>query len=92
MERIRSVIKLDCKRGVQLLQVAAETPMPKKTKKLDRYPELSPFIIDNDESVAVHKAPIKAELTKHKPRDTTLVSLMKSTFASRRPYILEDAV
>ena len=92
MERIRNVIKIDHKKGVQLPQGVAAIPTPKKIKKIDRYPELSPFVVDNDESIAEHNTAIEAELRRSKPKDTNIVPLMKSTFASRRPYILEDAV
>jgi len=41
----------------------------------------------------VHRKAIEVELAKNnKPRDSVLIPLMKSTFAERRSYILEDSV
>lgn len=91
MERVRNVIKLNGKREAEVPQ--AERPK-KKVKKseniLKYYPELNPFIDDN-ESVVVHENAIKTELAKNKPRDSVLIPLMKSTFALRRSYEMEEA-
>ena len=43
-------------------------------------------------SVAEHNKAIQEEMKKAKPRDTQLLSLMKSTFHDRRIFIQNDAV
>ena len=92
LERVRNVLKIARKRGASMPQTTEEKPRPKKNKMNERYPILDPLIVDNEESMAAHEAAIEAELTKKKPKDTTLIHLMKSTYFSRRPYILEEAI
>ena len=75
-----------------MTQATEEKPRKKKIKINERYPILNPLVVDNEDSIAAHKAAIEAELAKKKPKDSILVPLMKSTFSSRRPYILDEAI
>ena len=46
---------------------------------------------EDSASITEHNKAIVEELKKTKPRDTLLLSLMKSTFHSRRMFIHNDA-
>ena len=46
---------------------------------------------ENEESLRQHESAIAAELKKAKPRDTVLLPLMRSTYAERRTFILNEA-
>ena len=46
---------------------------------------------DDPKSVSEHIKAMTEEMAKSKPRDHVLLSLMKSTFRSRRVYIQNDA-
>ena len=64
------------------------------TDILRRYPTTNHIFSsdpDNAESIEKHMKAIGSELAKAKPRDTVLLPLMKSTFANRRLFVLNDA-
>ena len=69
-------------------------PVQKKAKgnNLFRRYQASVPDLDNAESIEKHIKAISSELLKSKPRDSVLLPLMKSTFAERRLYILNDAI
>ena len=101
VERVRNVIKHDRKKGVKRPLEETNTSdqpakwKPKSSELLRRYPlssTTSPSTsISDPESLAKHEAAMKTELSKSKPRDTVLLPLMKSTYHSRRIFILNEA-
>lgn len=101
VERVRNVIKHDRKKGVKRPLEETNTSdqpakrKPKSSELLRRYPlssTTSPStLISDPESLAKHEAAMKTELSKSKPRDTVLLPLMKSTYHSRRIFILNEA-
>ena len=62
----------------------------KKDSLLRRYPTGAQFPEDAS-STDSHLSAISTELAKAKPRDSVLLPLMKSTYPSRRLFILNDA-
>lgn len=96
-ERVRNVIKRDCKKLSRPTSEMEGTPVRKKLKGTDilrRYPtsnDICSSDLDNPESMEKHMRAISSELAKAKPRDTVLLPLMKSTFAPRRLFVLNDA-
>lgn len=101
VERVRNVIKHDRKKGVKRPLEETNTSdqpakwKPKSSELLRRYPlssTTSPSTsISDPESLAKHETAMKTELSKSKPRDTVLLPLMKSTYHSRRIFILNEA-
>ena len=98
VERVRNIYKRDYKKSNRpLSEGEAGPPIKKKQKKSDilrRYPNIthSGPDLDNAESIEKHMKAISTELLQSKPRDTVLLPLMKSTFAGRRLFVLNDAV
>lgn len=92
-ERVRNVIKRDCRKNKRSLPMT-ETPPVKRKKKDDilrRYPIVrSDANFENEESIEQHKKALEKELGKNKPRDSVLSTLMKSTFAERRLLVLDE--
>ena len=69
-------------------------PNKKGSELLRRYPvstSLSTVVAPDTESVTQHEKAITAELSRSYPRDTVL-PLIKSTYHSRRMFILNEAV
>lgn len=97
LERIRNVRKRDCKKLSRPIPEGEDPPIKKKRKGseiLRRYPTASDSetsTLDNPESVEKHMKALSTELSKTRPRDTVLLPLMKSTFATRRLFVLNDA-
>ena len=95
VERVRNVIKRDRKRsGGSLTQSTKRNKLSPQARKRDsllrRYPTGAQFTEDSA-STESHLSAISTELAKAKPRDSVLLSLMKSTYPSRRLFILNDA-
>ena len=98
VERIRNVIKRDRKRMPSSAGPASENTKrsklsPEARKKdslLQRYPTGTHFAEDSA-STESHLSAISTELGKGKPRDSILLPLMRSTYSSRRMFILNDA-
>ena len=98
VERVRNVIKRDRKR----MPSSASSPYeatkrsklsPEARKKdwlLRRYPTGAQFTEDAS-STESHLSAISSELEKGKPRDSVLLPLMKSTYPSGRPFVLNVA-
>ena len=96
VERVRNVIKRDCKRTKQSVE-EDESPAPKqkRSKKavdlLRRYPVNVTSTLDlmpDRHSVEELKRAIENELAKGRPRDLVLAPLLKSTYEERRMHIL----
>ena len=49
-------------------------------------------MIDDEESIELHKKAIVEELSKAKPQDSVLRPLMKSTYSERRMFVQNEAV
>ena len=62
----------------------------KKESLLRRYPS-GAQLTDDTASTESHLSAISTELEKAKPRDSVLHPLMKSTYPSRRLFVLNDA-
>lgn len=99
VERVRNVIKRDRKRihisgdfhtqGTKRSKLSPEAR--KRGSLLRRYPTGAQFPEDSA-SIESHLSAITTELAKAKPRDSILLPLMKSTYPSRRMFILNDAI
>lgn len=98
VERARNVVKRDSKKGKHPLGDNGDTPTPKRRSKgsdlLRRYPvgRIASSDIENPETIAEHQKAMNKELQKTRPRDSILLSLMKSTFGVRRMFVLSDAI
>lgn len=94
IERIRNVIKTDRKRGVDL-SGSEHMAVPKRSKKqaalLERYPMSCQETTENAETLQQHMKNLGIELSKAKPRDSIILPLMKSTYADRRAFVLNDS-
>ena len=98
INRIRNVIKRDCKKTKRAVQEPDIQPDAKRRKKgfdlLRRYPVNSggsACVAEDAASLEEHKKVIATELGKARPRDSVLLPLMKSTYGERRIYILNEA-
>lgn len=75
-----------------------DIPQAKREKKdkkqilLNRYPLKNPqqSIVDDHSSLDSHMKGLKEELQKKNPRESVLLPLMKSTFQSRRLWIIDE--
>ncbi len=97
VERVRNVIKRDRKR---MSGSTAETPQKRskitseqKCREIlqKRYPT-GANIREDQSSTQSHLSAMGNELSKAKPRDAVLLPLMKSTYPSRRIFVLNEAV
>lgn len=93
VERVRNIIKRDCKKSKRPLP--EDVSVPSMSKKRDssilrRYPSTSLDSV-NIETMQQHLKAIGTELSKSRPRDVVLLPLMKSTFSERRMYVLNEA-
>ena len=98
IERVRNVIKHDCKKTKRPVQEPEDQPDTKRRKKgfdlLRRYPVNaggSARVPEDADSVEEHKKAVATELKKAKPRDSVLLPLMKSTYSERRMFALNEA-
>lgn len=98
IDRVRNVIKRDCRKTKRAVQEPENQPDAKRRKKgidlLRRYPVNSggsACVAEDADSLEEHKKAIGTELGKAKPRDSVLLPLMKSTYAERRMFILNEA-
>ena len=98
VERVRNVIKRDHKRmpscGGWLSEGSKRSKLASNARKKDsllrRYPT-GAQLTEDTASTESHLAAISSELAKAKPRDSILLPLMRSTYPSRRLFILNDA-
>ena len=98
VERVRNVIKRDRKRmpssAGSLSESTKRSKLSPESRKRDsllrRYPTGAQFTEDAA-STESHLSAINTELAKAKPRDSVLLPLMKSTYPSRRLFVLNDA-
>jgi hypothetical protein len=98
VERVRNVIKRDRKRmpssAGSLSESTKRSKLSPEARKKDsllrRYPAGAQFTEDSA-STESHLSAISIELAKAKPRDSVLLPLMKSTYPSRRLFVLNDA-
>ncbi len=98
VERVRNVIKRDRKRMPSSAGSPSEdtkrSKLSPETRKKDslmrRYPTGLQFNEDAA-STKSHLSAVSIELAKAKPRDSVLLPLMKSTYPSRRLFVLNDA-
>ena len=95
IQRVRNVIKSDNKKA-RASGISYDVPPSKKEKKdkkqllLMRYPIKSQQgVLDDPQSVQGHLKALETELKKAKPRESIVLPLMKSTFSSRREWILD---
>ena len=92
---------MDCSRnriknGKRKQQQNDETPKkPKISTKRDelskRYPIRNVGCTDDPDSIELHKRALSEELSKSKPRESVLRTLMKSTYNQRRAFVQNDA-
>lgn len=97
LERVRNVIKRDAKRTKRPLMDDEDLP-PKKKMSIKGNDLLRRYPISNDvpaveceETLKQHERGISKELAKAKPRDSVLLPLLRSTYAQRRLFILNEA-
>lgn len=98
VERVRNVIKRDRKRmpssGGSLSESTKRNKLSPEARKRDsllrRYPT-GAQLTEDAASTESHLSAIVTELAKAKPRDSVLLPLMRSTYPSRRLFILNDA-
>ena len=102
VERVRNVVKRDRKKGVKSVLIEEEEgtsdhPAKRKSKQSDllrRYPcsTSSPSSNIDTDSLLKHEEAITTKLSKPKPRESIFLPLMKSTYQTRRIYILNEAL
>ena len=95
-ERLRNVVKRDSLATKRPAAASEDQDGARKRRKktvelLRRYPLGSSECLENPDTVEEHKKALGKELEKPKPRKTLILSLMKSTYGTRRTYILEHA-
>ena len=96
IDRVRNVIKRDCRKTKRAIQESENQPDAKRRKKgidlLRRYPlNGGSACVEDANSLQEHKKAIDTELGKAKPRETVLLPLMKSTYGERWMFILNEA-
>ncbi len=97
IERVRNVVIADRKKGRRILEDDVNQSLPKKKAKgcdlLRRYPlSTTSVVVEDAQCIEQHKKGIKNELLKKKPRDQVLLPLMRSTYQTRRMYILKQSL
>ena len=98
VERVRNVIKRDRKRMPSSANSVSEntkrsklSPQARKRDLLLRRYPTGAQLTEDAASTESHVSAMSMELSKTKPRDSVLLPLMKSTYPSRRLFILNDA-
>lgn len=97
VERVRNVIKRDRKRSSSINEGSQEkrTKMSTEQKSREalqkRYPT-GTNVSEDPSSTQSHLSAISTEMSKAKPRDSVLLPLMRSTYPSRRLFVLNEAV
>ena len=92
------MIKTDNRKAKQAGDCSSSNPPTKRQKKVQdadltqQYPVLSTNMdIEDPSTIDRHQAAITEELSKSKPRDTVLLSLMKNTYIERRLFIVNGS-